>query len=225
MASGRVSVIRAAVVIGIAVIALHTCVAPLGNLAVRDACAREGGIHIVKTDHVDGYWNDGDSFFGQKVDPDCDFCASQVAEGKFAFVDFERTSENDAGPAGMVRFQRGPADSPACGSKHHYDSLPKDQCVTITPLDRSSASVYRYVREAKPRKARFGVEIRELRQTIYDTRSNSVAATYAYFDYATPAEQYGQFAPSYHCQNLRLSQADSNGFLRLVLRAERKPSP
>lgn len=198
---------------------IHVFAAPFGYLAVRDACNKEGGLHIAKADNVDGYLHAAEIVDGRPQHIDCWRCAAQVADSEFEFVDFERTKPMRLGPPGLVRFQLGPADASNCMHGNQFDGLPVDKCVTVSRLEGVSDARYEYRRQRADRKALLGIEIRELRQTVYDLSTRKPIATYQFFDYATPAEEFGKFARSYSCKNSVIDPDDTYAFLSRVLRS------
>jgi hypothetical protein len=202
----------------------HYFMAPFTYLAVQKACSEDGGVRILKTDDVAGYWHGGYRFKDDVDWADCTLCADQVARGTFEFVDFERTSAMDKGPPGLVRFQLAAADDPNCDHSVLYQKPPAGKCVAITRLDEQFAARYRYRNELIERRGWLGVKIRDRRATIYDRNSDEQVASLTFYDAGTPAEQSGDFARSYHCQNMSMNPLDEDGFLRAVLRvADRTP--
>lgn len=195
-------------------------VAPIGYLAVRNACASEGGLKIAKTDDVDGYFNDGLWIEGRPDRIDCWLCASQVADQEFAHVDFKRTEAMNAGEPGLYRFELGPAmaDRSNCVSGS-FDHLPAGQCVIAYKLETASDARYGYRSEWSTRKSLLGVEIRERKQFVYERADGKLIAIQKYFDFATPFERRGKFAPSYRCENSPIDPDDAKSFFRRVLHA------
>jgi hypothetical protein len=206
--------------VGILLYLIHVFVAPLGYFAVREACTSKGGLQILKSDVVDGYFNDGLSIEGMPDRVDCWLCASQVADHEFAYVDFERTEAMNAGEPGVYRFELGPAlaDRGNCVGGQ-FVHVPAGQCVTARRLDGPTSARYEYRREWVTRKGLLGVEIRERSQAVYELASGNPVASHRYFDYATPAERRGKFARSYHCENSPIDPDDTKAFFRRVLRS------
>lgn len=205
---------------GVLLYLIHVFVAPLGYFAVRDACARDGGLQILKTDVVDGYFNAGLSIEGRPDRVDCWLCASQVADQEFDYVDFERTEAMGEGEPGLYRFELGAAmaDRRNCVSGQ-FDHVPAGQCVTARRLEGSTTARYAYRREWLTRKGLLGIGIRERSQSVHELASGKPVATHKYFDYATPAERRGNFARSYHCENVPIDPDDTKAFFRRVLRS------
>jgi hypothetical protein len=195
----------------------HIFFAPLGYWAVHEACGREAGLKIVKTDNVDSYWHDGYMTNGETWTIDCELCISQVARGEFEYVDFERPDTIRRRPSGLVRFQLADAEGANCIVPIGRAELPVGQCVVASTITRDSASRYQYRYEQATEKGLLGVAIRAFRQSVYDTTTKKNIATSVHFDYATPAERSGNFARGYHCERPSLP-IDSNKFVLRVLR-------
>jgi hypothetical protein len=217
---GRILVVLA---IAALLFVAYVFVAPFGYYAVRDACTNEGGLHISQTDNVGSYWHGGYLVDGELRELDCQLCIAQVARGDFEFVDFERTESMNRHPSGLVRFHLGVADRANCLYTTQLSKLPQGQCVVASKISRESFSRYRYRSERTYRKAPLGIDIREFRQSIYDTLTRKFVATHLYFDYATPAERSGDFERRYHCQDRQLDPSDANSFLLRVLRVADRP--
>jgi hypothetical protein len=183
----------------VVLLVVHFQFAPFGYLAVRAACADEGGLRIEKRVKANGYWHGKEGWAGVPM-AECGSCAEQIARGDFLFVDAELLDPLTKRSKGYFRFQLAPMGSDSCYTGQQFISPPEGTCVATTQLGSPPTKGYKFESNVIHRSDYFGVKLFEQRRQIIDVGSKRVLARHSNFFYATAAERYGRFSPSYMCE-------------------------
>lgn len=212
------------VVLGIALAVLflvaHLFFSPLGFLAVRAACAEVGGVRIHESQDVAGYWHGGYDGRENYTYADCPRCVENVVSKKFSYVDFESKDASSGLPVGFIRFHLADAGSDDCvDGIAKYRRPPAGTCVAVTRMSGAPTSGYKYTSRILRNRNWFGVAIRERNRTVIEVSTGRVVAIAREFDYQTPWEEYGKFAPSYRCDRNLSRPINEETFVLTALRS------
>jgi hypothetical protein len=199
---------------------VHIHFAPLGYLAVREACKEAGGMQIFEHIETEGYWHGGTDWAEGLKMKECLGCADAIARQDFRYIDFEAGEGAPGIPAGFVRYQLEPAGDPNCVAGVSRSKPPMGMCVAALRLSHAPLTGYRYTDSIRTNREWFGVPLREMTRLIVTVESNRVVARERYFDYATPWEAYGKLARRYHCERAASIPLTATGFLKLTIREE-----
>jgi hypothetical protein len=190
-----------AVTLGVAGYITHFFFAPLGYIAMRVACAKDGGERIFEYVNVPGYWYRYRPDFSAN---ECYACATEVTKGEYEYVDYDFPDAVDLNRQHYIRYSLGSAGDPKCQQSDPRELRDQSRCLMRTELPGRSDTRYVYSLSSGSFRGLVGIVIGRLEHIITDQIAQRDIAVSESYGVASPFAKsvgsgtYGCYPPIEH---------------------------
>lgn len=195
---------------------LAYCYGPIGYVAVKMQCSRDGGVQVTRTDFARGIYVYTDQLL-------CDQCIGLVSDGLFEFAEADSTLRPLRGagrqPSRLHRFSISSDPDASCLRHRGHENRTDIPCVVAEDIDRVTAKYA--LRELNPRKVPGPLDV-QLEMSGFEIEAldtHEVIGRYRAYVYSPVAYIAAGAGGGYGCDTEGVTRSS---FLRRVLRDESK---